>query len=177
MFLHHHVNRISYRLKERRLEPPSSVDRKFQGVDIGEQNLLFFLYVHDHRPRDSDERLLDVFDLGMFVHHAFLWLWSTAPPRLARVRTDNLNMRTFPDEPSTGLYRDRPRQITIRFAEIVFCEVRAANACNSPLPKLAKRDVFLRTRSTSSLIGKTVWQVRVRLGVPRTSYVWTISNV
>jgi len=68
---HHHVNGIPYSLKERGLQRALPVDRTLSRIDVGKQNLLLFLYMHDHLPRDFAEEFLNVFNLVMFFSMLF----------------------------------------------------------------------------------------------------------
>ena len=45
--------------------------RRCWRIDVGKQNLLFFLHVHDHLPSDIAERFLNVFNLVMFSSMLF----------------------------------------------------------------------------------------------------------
>ena len=45
--------------------------RRCWRIDVGKQNLLFFLHVHDHLPSDIAERFLNVFNLVMFSSRLF----------------------------------------------------------------------------------------------------------
>src|SRR5579884_2252431 len=136
---HHHVNGILHGLEERRFERTVSVGRALHGINVGKEDMLLLLHVHEHFPGNFRKQALDSSDFRVIRGMS-----------LAYLRQESANARDGVANVLVVMVLNVPRQVRER--------------CSRPLRFLGSGRFTLLLQAIQDLLGG---HVRVHAGLPK----------